>query len=134
MPHKALIQYQEQRLSASDAVQWIYSELSELDDGKRQLEKEIGELRIDLSMIVAEQPGMAIELPHVRAVISEPSLRISYDRKQIDEIIASVEYLDLPESSDDFGAIVAAIVNALIAARRETPVSGSLRLIPTRRK
>jgi hypothetical protein len=134
MPHKALIQYQEQRLSASDAIQWIYSELSELDDGKRQLEKEIGDLRIDLSMIVAEQPGMAIELPHVRAMISEPSLRISYDRKQIDEIIASVEYLDLPESPDDFGAIVAAIVNALIAARRETPVSGSLRLIPTRRK
>jgi hypothetical protein len=133
MPHQALLKYQANDISLEDAVNWIYSEISELDDGKRTIERELATLRDDLSVIVGSQPRMALELAGLpKMQITRPSARISYNNRAVDDVIEYLEWTKL-EIENNHGKdhvleyIISVIVN-LRKARKETQVAGGLRI------
>lgn len=132
MPHQALLKYQANEISLEDAVNWIYSEISELDDGKRTIERELAALREDLSVLVSEQPEMTIELAGLpKMQIARPSIRTTYDWRTIDDLIVSVNSIDEQDddaTADDLKVIVSIIIQTLMNARKETQVAGGLRI------
>lgn len=131
MPHQALIKYQANDISLEDAVDWIYSEISELDDGKRTIERELATLRDDLSVIVGSQPRMTLELAGLpKMQITRPTIRTAYSRESIDDLIQSITEIDIANeiNNDDLTTILMAIKSALLNARKETQVAGGLRI------
>lgn len=143
MPHRALLQHQNGEITAHQAAKWIYSEISELDDGKRQIDREIKELRIDLSEIVAGQPDMALLLPEAKLQISAPSVRVAFDNAGVNNVLQLID--DVVSGSDEIGLdeqisiselddYLKIIRDMLLNARKETQIAGSLRIVTTDRK
>jgi hypothetical protein len=131
MPHQALLKYQANDISLEDAVNWIYSEISELDDGKRTIERELATLRDDLSVIVGDQPRMTLELAGLpKMQITRPAIRTTYNREAVDNLVQSITEIDIDNeiNNDDLKTILMAIKGALANARKETQVAGGLRI------
>lgn len=135
MPHQALLKHERDEITTVAAIEWIYNELEELETGKRQIDGEIKYLREDLSVLVSELPEMTLSIPTLpKMQITAPSVRVSYDHKSIDELVRDWSYLLYQETSQEVHDLISQFVTQITNARKESQVTGSLRISGSRKQ
>lgn len=105
-------------ISDREALRALLSDLGEVDSQIAPLEAERGELRAQISEVLAQLGGKA-EADGYRLNLTAPGVAVRYDAKELDQLVGYLQ-----ASGDD------RLANLILAARKESARAGMLRIVP----